>query len=215
MRSTDGGALVGGELLVAKDRQPFLEAELEPVAAGDAVAGPVVEIFVRDDRLDLLIVGVGRGLGRRQHVLVVEDVEALVLHRAHVEVGDRDDHEDVEIVFAAERLLVPAHRALERIHRMRAARFLAGLDVDLQRDLAPRHGAEGVLDASRACRRPARTDRTAWGMDRARPRNGGSCRAHRRTRPDCRWRAAPARRPYRPRCGWCRPPSRRGGRGNR
>ena len=42
-------ALVGGELLVAEDRQAFLEAELEPVAAGDAVAGPVVEILVRDD----------------------------------------------------------------------------------------------------------------------------------------------------------------------
>ena len=107
-------AHVGGEFLVAKDRQAFLQAELEPVAAGDAVAGPVVEVFVRDDRLDMRIVGVGRGLGRGQHVLVVEDVEALVLHRAHVEVGDGDDHEDVEIVFAAERLLVPAHRALER-----------------------------------------------------------------------------------------------------
>ena len=42
-------ALVGGELLVAEDRQAFLEAELEPVAAGDAVAGPVVEVFMRDD----------------------------------------------------------------------------------------------------------------------------------------------------------------------
>jgi hypothetical protein len=46
------GAHVAGELLVAEDGQPFLQAELEPVAAGDAVAGPVVEIFVRDDRLD-------------------------------------------------------------------------------------------------------------------------------------------------------------------
>ena len=95
-------ALVGGEFLVAEDGKPFLQAELEPVAAGDAVAGPVVEIFVRDDRLDGGVVGVGRGLRARQHVLVVEDVEALVLHRAHVEVGHRDDHEDVEVVFAAE-----------------------------------------------------------------------------------------------------------------
>ena len=116
MRSTDARALVGGELLVAEDREAFLEAELEPVAAGDAVAGPVVEILVRDDGLDRDEVVVGRGLGRGQHVLVVEDVEALVLHRAHVEVGHGDDHEDVEIVFAAERLLVPAHRALERVH---------------------------------------------------------------------------------------------------
>ena len=46
-------ALIGGEFLVAEDGQAFLQAELKPVAAGDAVAGPVVEIFVRDDRLDM------------------------------------------------------------------------------------------------------------------------------------------------------------------
>ena len=148
MRLTARERWIGGELLVAEDREPFLEAELEPVAAGDAVAGPVVEIFVRDDRLDPLEVAVGRGLGRGKHVFVVEDVEALVLHRPHVEVGHRDDHEDVEIVFAAERLLVPAHRALERIHGIGAAVFLAGLDIDAKRDLAARHGAKAILDAS-------------------------------------------------------------------
>jgi hypothetical protein len=47
-----GRAHVGHELLVAKDRQPLLQAKLEPVAAGDAVAGPVVEILMRDDALD-------------------------------------------------------------------------------------------------------------------------------------------------------------------
>ncbi len=51
---------VGGEFLIAKNRQALLEAELEPVAAGDAVAGPVVEILVRDDRLDAHEVLVGR-----------------------------------------------------------------------------------------------------------------------------------------------------------
>jgi hypothetical protein len=51
-----GRAHVGGEFLVAEDGQPFLEAELEPVAAGDAVAGPVVEILMGDDRLDPLVI---------------------------------------------------------------------------------------------------------------------------------------------------------------
>ena len=139
-------AHVGGELLVAIDGQAFFQAKLEPVAAGDAVAGPVVEIFVRDHRLDAGIVGVGRGVGTRQHVFVVEDVEALVLHRPHVEVGDGDDHENIEIVFAAEALLVPAHRALERVHGVAAAVLLARLDIDAQHDVAPRHGAEFVLD---------------------------------------------------------------------
>ena len=83
------GAHVGGEFLVAEHGQPFLQAELKPVAAGDAVAGPVVEIFVRDHALDRGVVAVARRVGSRQHELVVEDIEALVLHRAHVEVADR------------------------------------------------------------------------------------------------------------------------------
>ncbi len=141
-------AFVGGELLIAEDGEALLQAELEPVAAGDAVAGPVVEILVGDDRLDIGEVGVGRGFRRGEDVLVVEDVQPLVLHRAHVEVGHGDDHEDVEIVFAAERLLVPAHGTLQRIHRVAGAVLLAGLHVNSQRDLAAGQGDEAVLDVA-------------------------------------------------------------------
>ena len=140
-------ARVGRELLIAKYREPFLEAELEPVAAGDAIAGPVVKVFVGDDRLDPLEVAVGGCLRRGEHVFVVEDVEALVLHRSHVEVGDGDDHENIEIVFAPECGLVPPHGALERVHGVDAARFLAGFDVDAKRHVATRHGAKTILDA--------------------------------------------------------------------
>ena len=101
---------------------------------------------MRDDRLDALEIAVGRGFRRGKHIFVVEDVESLVLHGPHVEIRDRDDHEYVEIVFAAERCFVPPHRALERIHGMAAALLLAGLDIDAQRNVAARHGAETVLD---------------------------------------------------------------------
>ena len=60
--------------------------------------------------------------------------------------GHGDDHEDVEVVFAPEGLLVPAHGALERVHRVVGAALLAVLDVDFQRDLAAGHGGEDVLD---------------------------------------------------------------------
>src|SRR6202171_1988180 len=79
-------AFVGGEFLIAKNGEAFLEAKLEPIAASNAVACPVVEIFVRDDGFDAGIIAVGRGFGRSQDVLVVENIEALVLHRAHVEI---------------------------------------------------------------------------------------------------------------------------------
>ena len=43
-------------MLVAVDREPLLEGELEPVAAGDAVAAPVVEVFVPHHALHTLVV---------------------------------------------------------------------------------------------------------------------------------------------------------------
>ncbi|MNH96805.1 hypothetical protein D3C73_494860 [compost metagenome] len=143
---------VGGEFLVAIDREAFFQAKLEPVAAGDAVAGPVVKIFMRDDALDIGIILVGRGFRVGQHVFVVEDVETLVLHCPHVEIGDGDDLEYVQIVFAAEMLFVPLHRALQRIHGIGRTRFLAVLDIDLQRHFATGHRFERVFDdAEIAC----------------------------------------------------------------
>jgi hypothetical protein len=47
------------DLLVAEDGEALLEGELEPVAARDPVAGPVVEVLVRDHRLHSLEVRVG------------------------------------------------------------------------------------------------------------------------------------------------------------
>ena len=106
-------AHVGAELLVAEDREPFLQRQLEPVAAGDAVARPVVEIFVRDDAGDGVVIGVGGGIRVGEDVARVEDVEALVLHRAEIEIGDGDDVEHGEVIFPAEHLLVPFHRRLQ------------------------------------------------------------------------------------------------------
>ena len=139
-------AHVGGEFLVPKDGQSFLEAELEPVAASDPVTGPVVEILVGDDRLDQGVVRIGRCFGRGQNVLVVEDIEALVLHRAHVEIRDGDDVEHIEIIGAVEGFLVPAHGALQRIHGVARLALLALLDVDPERDLAAFGCREAVVD---------------------------------------------------------------------
>jgi hypothetical protein len=137
---------IGGELLVAEDRQSLLERQLEPVAAGHPVAGPVVEILVRDHALDAEIVAVRCGLRPGQHELGVEDVEALVFHGAEVEIGHRHDHEPVEVVLQAEALLVPAHRLLERGHGVGALVDGARLGIDLERDVAARARGEGVRE---------------------------------------------------------------------
>ena len=135
-----GRAHVAGKLLIAKHGQPFFQAKLEPVAAGDAVAGPVVEVFMRDDRLDPGKVIVGCGFGQGQDISGVEDVQPLVFHGPHVEIIDGDDVEDIQIIFAAIGGFVPAHGALQRIHGIGAFARVAGAHPDVQGDLAPRGG---------------------------------------------------------------------------
>ena len=108
----DGARLhVRGEFLVPEDRETFFQGQLEPVLAGNPIAGPVVKILVADDALDALVIGVGRRLRARQHILGVEDVKRLVLHRAHVEVVGRNDVVNIEVVLQPEALFVPFHRA--------------------------------------------------------------------------------------------------------
>ena len=141
-----GRAHVRRELLIAKDGQALFQAKLEPVAAGDPVARPVVEIFMRDHAFDPFEIGIGRGFGAGQNKPGVENVQSLVLHRSGVEVIDGDDVENVQIVFAAIYILVPLHRADEAVHRIGAAVLIAVADPDVQRDLAARCRGECVRD---------------------------------------------------------------------
>ena len=139
-----GRAHVRGELAVAIDGQTFLETKLEPVTAGDAVAGPVVEIFMCDDRLDPLKIHVGRGFRAGKNRGGVEDVQPLVLHRAHVEIVHGDDVENVEVVFTAIDILVPFHRLLQGLHAKGAFALVPGAHVKVQRHVAPADGGETV-----------------------------------------------------------------------
>ncbi len=136
---------VGGEFLVAENGQAFLQRQLEPVAAGNAVAGPVVEILVRDNGLDVFVIDIGGGVRGGQQQLGVEEVEALVLHRAHVEVGDGHDHEAFEVEFQPEALLIPADGAHQRIHCVFGAVEAGSLGPDLQQHFAAGGGQDVAL----------------------------------------------------------------------
>ena len=93
--------MLQGPHLVAEHGEALLEGELEPVAAGDTVAGPVVEVLVPHDALHARIVQIRAGRRRGYDQAAVEDVEALVLHGAHVEVVHRHYVEQVQIVLQA------------------------------------------------------------------------------------------------------------------
>ena len=101
------------EFLVAEHREAFFQRQLKPIAASDAVAGPVVEILVADDAFDVAVVGVGGGGRAGQHVLGVENIQALVFHRAHVEVRGGHHHEALQVQAQAKAGFVPGHTGHE------------------------------------------------------------------------------------------------------
>ena len=142
--------LLGDELLLTIDRQAFLEAQLEPVAAGHPVACPVVEILVGDDGQHVPVVVIGRMQWIGQQVLRVEDVETGVFHGTHGEIVGGDDMEDIQVVVAPETLLVPEHGRLEAIQRIPAARDQRRGCPDLQAHQATFGGAVLILDDGKA-----------------------------------------------------------------
>ena len=146
------GLQVGAELLVAKHRQPLFQRELEPIPAGHAVAGPVVEVFMTDHALDTLVIDVRGGFLAGQHVPGIEDVERLVFHRPHVEVIGRNNVVDVQVVFQAKALLVPLHRVDQRRHGVTATVGILFLDEEPQRNVSTATRGEAVLDAGQVTR---------------------------------------------------------------
>ena len=138
-------ALIARELLIAEYGQPFLQTQLKPVAAGDPVTSPVVKILVRDDAFDQFIITVGRRFGTGQNVFGIKDVQALIFHRAHIEIVDRDDHEQVQVVFTAVFGFIPAHRPDKRVHGVGAFVLITVAHIDFQVDFAARHSGEGVV----------------------------------------------------------------------
>ena len=97
-----------------------------------------------DDRLNGFEVEIRGGRFIGQDISRVEDVEPLVLHSAEIEVAHRDDVEHAEIILAAIGFLVPAHRALQRVHRPGGARGVAPVDMDAEIDVFTGHRGEGI-----------------------------------------------------------------------
>ena len=137
---------IGREALVAENGESLLQRQLEPVTAGDAVARPVVEILMGDHTFDALQFAIAGRFGIGEHQLGVENVEALVLHGAHVEVAHGDDVVLVEVVLQAIDALVPLHRPLQGGHGVGGEGGVARLHVQAQLHRPAAGGDEAALD---------------------------------------------------------------------
>ncbi len=91
---------------------------------------------MRYNSFDACIIHVCCRIGVSEHILIVKDVEALVFHCSHVEVGYGNDIEDIKIIFAPEFLLVPTHGTFECIHGVKRAILFAMLDINSEIDWA-------------------------------------------------------------------------------
>ncbi|MCY1167763.1 hypothetical protein D9M73_77360 [compost metagenome] len=85
-----------------------------------------------DHAFDVGKINVGRRGLVRQHVLGVEDVQALVFHGAHVEVAGGDDHETFQVQRQAKTRLIPGDGVHQRGHGVFGLVEVAGTHIDLQ-----------------------------------------------------------------------------------
>ena len=140
-----GRVTICGILLFAEDGKAFFQRQLKPVAAGDAVAAPVVKILVRNNGVDHLKIGVSRRVFIGEQVARVENIQPLVFHRAHVEVIGCVDHEAVEVVFTSVRFFVPTHRGFQTLHCPGATWQIGRRRIDFEQYFAARCGDEVIL----------------------------------------------------------------------
>ena len=101
-----------------------------------------------DNRLDPLEVDVRGGVRTGQHGGRVEDVEAFVFHRAHVEIVNGHNVENIEVVFAAINLFIPFHRLDQALHGEGTFALITGPDPYIELHVAPGGGGElaGMID---------------------------------------------------------------------
>ena len=106
-----------------------------------------MEVFVSHHGFHPLEPCVCGSRGMRQHTGGVENIQTLVFHGPHVEMADRHDHVDIQIVFPAVNLLIPAHGVFQRRHGMVQLVQITMLGIQTQCHLAAGYRHESVFQA--------------------------------------------------------------------
>ena len=89
-------------------------------------------------------IGIGGGTTVSQHIFGVENIQAFVFHRAHIEVAHRHNHVNIQIVFEAETGFVPLHRVFQRLHRKADLIGICRAGVKLNRHFPPARGGKTI-----------------------------------------------------------------------
>ena len=96
--------------------------------------------------LDALVTSISRDVGVCENARRIEDVQAFVLHRAHIEVIDGDDVEEFEVVLETIHILIPPHRSFQRVHSVVAVTHIFRFHPDLESHAFASLSGEVALD---------------------------------------------------------------------
>ena len=99
-----------------------------------------------DNTFYTLICSIGRGIRPGQHAGSIENIKPFVLHCAHVETLDRNDHEDIQVVFSAIYCLVPFHGVLQRHHGVVDLVDVVCLGKNPERNFTAAHGHKFIFN---------------------------------------------------------------------
>ena len=98
-----------------------------------------------DNALNGIEILIGGSLRTGQHTSRIEDIEAFVFHRAHVEVINGDDHEHIKIVFTSVGFFIPFHRLFQRVQRVVTFMLVFRVHINSERHFAAAQGCIFVL----------------------------------------------------------------------
>jgi len=111
-----------------------------------------VKVFVGDNRLHILELGIRCDLRAAEHTGTIENIQPLVFHRTPVEIINGHNIEDIEVVLPPVHLFVPAHRLLEGAHGVPTFVEVLLLDMNMQCHFTATGGHEGIVDAAQVPR---------------------------------------------------------------
>ena len=111
-----------------------------------------MKIFMGHHSLDALEAHVGCDVGVSEHARSVKHIQALVLHRTHIEVIDGNNVVEIKVILESVNCLIPTHGLFERRHCVVAVTQILFFDPNMQVDRFTRRRCEHVTGALQIAR---------------------------------------------------------------
>mmetsp|Transcript_39581 Transcript_39581/g.114554 ORF Transcript_39581/g.114554 Transcript_39581/m.114554 type:complete len:134 (+) Transcript_39581:372-773(+) len=107
------GIEITTKFLIPKDSETLFESQLEPVATGDTISSPIVEIFMSNHSFDSFKIGICRRFLIGQDIGGIEHIQTLIFHGTHIKVIHSNNIVNIQIILESIFVFIPFHGSLE------------------------------------------------------------------------------------------------------